>query len=41
MWDLLSNLLDKNILTKPLVLENPKDAEMKDVSDLMFITEKE
>ncbi len=38
MWDLLDNLIAQNIVEKPLILSEPDKAEMKDLSDLIFIT---
>ncbi|MDH5413925.1 MAG: hypothetical protein OEW87_07300 [Flavobacteriaceae bacterium] len=36
MWDILQILERKRIIEKPLILRNPENAEIKDVSDLLF-----
>jgi hypothetical protein len=37
MWDLLSIIEEKKLIQKPIILANPEKAEMKDVSNLIYI----
>ena len=37
MWELLDYFENQGIIQKPIVFTNPEKAELKDVSDLIFI----